>query len=450
MNAEAGAGFTRSPLFRLAFLALLVVLLQIPILAISLLVSERQGRRDGAVTEVSAKWGRAQALTGPVLVVPYRVPAAIEEVQGGTRVRPERIARAYLLPERLTTTGKLTPESRRRGIFGIPVYDLDLALSGTFAPPDFAALGIDPAHVVRDGIYLAVGISDVRAVQQQVDLAWGDGRSSFLPGTGDVRGAPTGLHAPVTLPSGEGPIAFSFPLRLHGTIGFTMTPSAKQTDVRLASSWPSPSFQGDWLPARSSVGKDGFTAEWSIPYLGRNVPQQWTSDADQGEKLAAARFGVDLLQTVDAYRMTARSVSYATLFLVMTLLSVWLAEVLAGILVHPIQSLLLCTALCVFYLLELSLAEHVGFVPAYLAAAAAIAIMIGAYGSVALRSARRGVSLGAGIAGLYGFLYVVLVAEDYALLLGSIGLFVLLAAVMIATRRVDWERLEARRGAAAG
>jgi inner membrane protein len=227
-----------------------------------------------------------------------------------------------------------------------------------------------------------------------------------------------------------------------------MTPSAKQTDVRLVSPWPSPSFQGDWLPARHAVGKDGFTAEWSIPYLGRNVPQQWTSDGDQGEKLAAARFGVDLLQTVDAYRMTARSVSYATLFLVMTLLAVWLAEVLAGIMVHPIQSLLLCTALCVFYLLELSLAEHVGFVPAYLAAAAAITLMIGAYGSVALRSVRRGVSLGAGIAVLYGFLYVVLVAEDYALLLGSIGLFVLLAAVMIATRRVDWERLEARRAAA--
>jgi len=450
MHVQVGAGFTRSTLFRLAFLALLVVLLQIPIIAISLLVSERQGRRDGAVTEVSGKWGRAQALTGPVLVVPYRIPAVIEELQGGSRVRPERIARAYLLPERLAATGKLTPETRRRGIFAIPVYDLELALSGTFAPPDYAALGIDPAMIVRDGAYLAVGISDVRAVQQQVDLAWGDGKASFLPGAGDLRGAPSGLHAPVALPAGDGPIAFSFPLRLHGTIGFTMTPSAKQTDVRLASPWPSPSFQGDWLPARHSVGKDGFTAEWSIPYLGRNVAQQWTSDADQGEKLAGARFGVDLLQTVDAYRMTARSVSYATLFLVMTLLAVWLAEVLAGIMVHPIQSLLLCTALCVFYLLELSLAEHVGFVPAYLAAATAITLMIGAYGSVALRSVRRGIGLGVGIAVLYGFLYVVLVAEDYALLLGSIGLFVLLAAVMIATRRVDWERLEARRGAAAG
>ena len=133
----------------------------------------------------------------------------------------------------------------------------------------------------------------------------------------------------------------------------------------------------------------------------------------------------------------------------MTLLAVWLAEVLAGISVHPIQSLLLCTAVCVFYLLELSLAEHLGFVPAYLAAAAAITLMIGAYGSVALRSLRRGLALGAGIAVLYGYLYVVLVAEDYALLLGSVGLFALLAAVMFATRRVDWERIEVRPPAAA-
>ncbi len=447
MHAEAGPSWTRSPLFRLAFLALLVVLLQVPIFAISLLVAERQQRRDGAVTEVSSKWGRAQSIVGPVLVVPHRVRDVFDD-PAGRRTTRERIERAVFLPERLSATGKLTPATRHRGIFSIPVYDLDLAMTGDFVAPDFASLGIDPESVVRDGVHLAIGISDVRAVQRQVDLTWGGGAVAFLPGTGDFRGAKAGLHAPVALPAGDTPLTFSFPLRLHGTIGFAMSPAAKQTDVRLSSPWPSPSFQGDWLPARQAVGADGFTAEWSIPYLGRNVPQQWTSPEEQGEKLAAARFGVDLLQTVDAYRMTSRSVSYATLFIVMTLLAVWLAEVLARISVHPIQSLLLCSAVCVFYLLELSLAEHLGFVPAYLAAATAITLMIGAYGSVALRSLRRGVALGVGIAVLYGFLYVVLVAEDYALLLGSIGLFVLLAAVMIATRRVDWERLEVRPTAA--
>ncbi len=448
MHAEAGPSWTRSPLFRLAFLALLVVLLQVPIFTISLLVAERQQRRDGAVTEVSSKWGRAQSIVGPVLVVPYRVRDVFDDATGRRATR-ERIERAVFLPERLSAAGKLTPETRRRGIFAIPVYDLDLAMTGEFAPPDFASLGIAPESVVRDGVHLAIGISDVRAVQRQVDLAWGGGAIAFLPGTGDFRGAKAGLHAEVALPAGDAPLTFSFPLRLHGTIGFAMSPAAKQTDVRLTSPWPSPSFQGDWLPAKQAVGPEGFTAEWSIPYLGRNVPQQWTSPEEQGEKLAASHFGVDLLQTVDAYRMTSRSVSYATLFIVMTLLAVWLAEVLARISVHPIQSLLLCSAVCVFYLLELSLAEHLGFVPAYVAAATAITLMIGAYGSVALRSLRRGVALGVGIAVLYGFLYVVLVAEDYALLLGSIGLFVLLAAVMIATRRVDWERLEARPAAAA-
>ena len=447
MHAEAGPSWTRSPLFRLAFLALLVVLLQVPIFTISWLVAERQQRRDGAVAEVSSKWGRAQSLVGPVLIVPYRTREVFDE-PGGRRVTRERIERAVFLPERLSATGKLTPESRRRGIFAIPVYDLELAVAGEFAPPDFASLGIAAEDVVRDGVHLAIGVADVRAVQRQVDLTWGGSPVAFLPGAGEFRGVKAGLHAPVALPTGDGPMAFAFPLRLHGTIGFAMSPSARQTDVRIVSPWPGPSFQGDWLPARQTVGADGFTAEWSIPYLGRNVPQQWTSPDDQGEKLAAVRFGVDLLPTLDAYRMTSRSVSYATLFLVMTLLAVWLAEVLAGITVHPIQSLLLCTALCVFYLLELSLAEHVGFVPAYIGAAGAITLMIGAYGSVALRSLRRGVALGAGIAGLYGFLYVVLVAEDYALLLGSIGLFVLLAAVMIATRRVDWERLETRPTAA--
>jgi len=448
MQGQDGPGFTRSPMFRLAFLALLVVLLQIPILAVSLLVSERQQRRDGAVAEVSSKWGRAQSITGPALVVPYRVRVETDRPDGSRVVR-ERVDRAVFLPETLAADGKLVPEERRRGIFGVPVYTLGLALSGTFASPDLAALGIAPGDVVADGVHLVVGISDVRAVQSAVELAWGDGKSAFLPGPGQLAGVASGIHAPATLPPPGAPLAFSFPLSLHGTVGFTMTPAAKQTDVTLASRWPSPSFQGEWLPTEHDVRADGFTARWSIPYLGRNVPQAWANSEPLGERLAAARFGVDLIRPVDTYRMTARSVSYATLFLVMTLLAVFLAEVLAGIRVHPVPSLLLCTALCAFYLLELSLAEHLGFATAYVIAAAAVTLMIGAYGVVALRAYRRGLALGAGIAGLYAYLYVVLIAEDYALLLGAIGLFALLAAVMFATRRVDWERLESRAGAGA-
>ena len=450
MNGDVAAAERPSPLLRLALLALLVVLLQIPILAIAHLVHERQTRRDAAVAEVSGKWGRSQSLTGPVLSVPYRIRE--ERVRpDGVHVVSERIARATFLPEDLSVRGTLVPETRRRGIFAIPVYALDLAFEGSFAPPDVGALGLADADMDWEHAEVALGVSDVRAIQERTSLTWGGAPVEFLPGAGNLDGAAAGLHAPAKLAAAAAgraaAVRFAFPLKLHGSVGASFTPAGRQTDVRLTSTWPGPNFNGDWLPAERTVTKDGFTAHWSIPYLGRNVAQQWTSREEQGTRLAATRFGLDLVESVDAYRMTERSVKYASLFLVMTLLAVWLAEVLAGIAVHPIQSLFLCTALCLFYLLELSLAEHVGFVPAYLAASAAVTAMIGAYGCVALGTVRRGVALGAGIAALYGYLYVVLVSEDHALLVGSIGLFVLLGLAMFATRHVDWNRLERPRRA---
>jgi inner membrane protein len=441
MNGPGLSGLRRSHLFRLGFLAFLVVLLQIPILAIARLVQERQMRRDSAVEEVSSKWGRAQSLTGPAIVVPYLVRRTVTH-DGKPTVEVDE-SRLTFLPESVRVAGKLDPQSRRRGIFSIPVYALDLQVEGAFAPPDWGALGIDPADVDWARAEFALGVSDVRAIQERASLTWLGKPIEFLPGTGSLASVAAGLHAPVALAPGEAPWTFSFPLKLHGASTVTFTPAGKQTDVRLASAWPSPSFIGEWLPAERTVTKDGFTARWSVPYLGRNVPQAWTRADDHSISLAQTVFGLNLLETVDAYRMTDRSLKYATLFLLMTLLAVWIAEVLAGIAVHPIQSLFLCTALCMFYLLELSLSEHLGFGVAYLIASTAVTVMIGAYGRVALGAWRRAFGLAAGEAALYAYLYVVLSNEDAALLVGSIGLFALLALVMWVTRRVNWDRLEA-------
>jgi inner membrane protein len=442
MNGLAASAVRPSPFFRLLFLAFLVALLHVPILAMALLVRERQIRRDSAVEEVSSKWGRQQALTGPALVVPYRVTRTVQ--RGNAVVVETSVAQLTILPEALRVDGRLEPETRKRGIFSIPVYTLDLAVDGNFAPPDLDALGIAPEDVDWSRAELSVGINDVRAIQKQVVLSWQGEPVEFLPGPGKLAGVAAGLHAPVAVARGEEGWKFSLPLRLHGSVGVTFTPVGKQSDVTLASTWPSPSFVGEYLPVNRQTGKDGFTASWSVPYLGRNLPQAWTSTGAEMRSLGSTAFGLDLLQPVDTYRMVDRSLKYAWLFLSLTLLAVWLAEVLAGISVHPIPSLLLCTALCAFYLLELSLAEHVGFGPAYAIAAAAVTAMVGAYGKVALGRWSWALGLAAGVAGLYGYLYVLLMNEDYALLAGSIGLFVLLALVMWVTRRVDWNRLDAR------
>jgi inner membrane protein len=186
------------------------------------------------------------------------------------------------------------------------------------------------------------------------------------------------------------------------------------------------------------VSATDFQAKWSIPFLGRNYPQAWTAEAKMSEAIDGSRFGVELVQPVDHYRMAERSVKYAFLFILLPFAVVWLIEVLVGVRVHPIQYLMLGGALCLFYLLELSLSEHIGFPLAYAMASISIIALVGAYSAAVLHRKRLASLLAAGVALLYAYLYILLMNEDYALLIGSLGLFAILAAVMYATRRVNW------------
>jgi inner membrane protein len=208
--------------------------------------------------------------------------------------------------------------------------------------------------------------------------------------------------------------------------------------VELRSNHPSPSFQGGWLPGRRTVGNSGFSASWSVPSLGRNYGQAWEESSDMQSLLEGSKFGVELIEPTDQYHMAERSTKYASLFIALTFAAIWLMEVLAGLKVHPIQYLMLGGALCLFYLLELSLAEHLGFHRAYALASCSVVLMLAAHCVTVLRRAARAVAVGIEAIALYGFLYILLTNEDYALLIGSIGLFAILGLAMFLTRKVDW------------
>jgi inner membrane protein len=235
-------------------------------------------------------------------------------------------------------------------------------------------------------------------------------------------------------------IAFEFPLALNGSSAVSFAPFGRNTLVKLQGDSDDVSFRGNWLPAQRELGDGRFDASWAIPYLGRGYPQVLLPDSGGARNYGVnpSRFGLALFSSVDAYRMAARSVKYSFLFIVLTFTTVWLMEVLGDVRVHPMQYLLLGAALCLFYLLELSLAEHLGFAPAYVIASAAVVGMVGSYALVMLRTKLRALATAAGVATLYGYLYVLLMNEDYALLMGSVGLFAVLGAIMFATRRVDW------------
>jgi inner membrane protein len=400
---------------RLAGLAAIVLLLEIPVWMIAGLVAERRNRRDAAIAEVSAKWGNTQSLVGPALVLPY-AHRSIETLANGVQVPRSEERFAIVLPDRLHARGTVDTEIRSRGIFSIPVYRLKMTLDGEFGRLRPADLGIDPTAVAWDRARLAIRISDVRAIQAETAVTWNGATTPFMPGVGGFLDMGTGIQAGVSADERTTAYTFSFPLALNGSVGVFMVPFARETSVELASNSPHPNFQGAWLPTARSVSSTGFTATWTIPSLGRSYPQAWTSVSNPRDAIDHSRFGVELIDPVDHYRMAERSVKYAALFSLLTFASVWLIEVLANVRVHPIPYLLLGAAMCVFYLLELSLSEHVGFGLAY----------------------ARAAGIASGVAVLYGYLYVVLTNEDYALVIGAVGLFAAVAAVMLVTRRIDW------------
>lgn len=430
----------RSQLLRVLLIGFLVLLLQIPIAMISGLIGARRATRDEAVAEVTRTWGREQTVIGPAIAVPY-LKRWVEQKDGQTIPRSAEHA-LILLPEALAIDGTVETEVRYRGIFNVPVYRMTAMMKGRFAPASLQGRGIAAEDVRWDRAQLWLAISDARAIQNQASLAWEGREIGFVAGTGEHGGGLEGIHVAIDAAAARSGGAFVIPLTLNGSSEAGFAPFGRETTVRLTSNWPDPSFQGNWLPARREVTAKGFEAHWSIPSLGRNYPQSWTSDTSvPRDTITASVFGFSLLTPIDPYRMAERSVKYETLFLLFTFLSLWLFEVLARTRIHSLQYLLVGAAMCVFYLLELSLAEHLGFGVAYFFASAAVVALIAYYCAAILQGAGRAAVVGCIVAGLYGFLYVLLRNQDYALLVGSIGLFLVLAVVMTLTRKVDWGRV---------
>src|SRR5436190_63762 len=261
----------------------------------------------------------------------------------------------------------------------------------------------------------------------------------FLPETLHITGATASLGT-------DQPIAseteFSIPLDFNGSEGIYFAPFGVQNEATLKSNWPDPAFRGAFLPADRSVRPDGFDAKWKVSYYGRDYPQSWTSRTGNERfsilSVTNSRFGVQLLSILDAYRYVERSIKYGVLFLVLVFTTFFLFEVTARQKIHPFQYLMVGAALCLFYLLLLSISEFIGFSWAYLIAAVASTGLITWYCRFFLGGGARTLMIGAGLAGVYTFLYITLRQQDYALLMGAIALFIVLAIVMYVTRKVDW------------
>jgi inner membrane protein len=427
-----------SALLKILAIGILGFCLLIPLALIWTLIEDRSTRRDQVVAETTASVGAPQAIGGIVLDVPYDVP---ERSQNGVVTLVTR--HAYILPEQLSIEAALAPEVRRRSQYSAIVYRTTVRMQGTLGAPDVLKLAPDAAAVHWDRAAITVEITDLRGTLAVSPFRWGDREVALEPmnETGVFAHGVRGL-APLT-PDATGPQRFAVDLTLAGSQSLRFVPSGKATEVSLSSPWPDPGFTGAFLPATRSVSPSGFSATWQVSYLARSFAHTWLSTAASLDALerqrAASSFGVNLVQTVDEYQQTERAVKYGLLFVLLTFTVFLLWELLKNLRLHPVQYVLIGCALVVFYLLLLSLAEQMAFGLAYLIAAGATVTLVAAYAASVLRAGLRGaLGIGGWLSGLYGVLYVLLRLEDLALLVGSVFVFLVLAAVMYLTRRFDW------------
>jgi inner membrane protein len=431
--------------FKALTIGIIVLLLLIPLSMLRGLVSERAGMREQAYARIAEGWGGNLVLGGPILIVPTQRTYSDGEKTHTTR------SQLYLLPARLNVELALTlePEPRKVGIYSVPVYLSDAHLTGEF---DFAALEplLDQPGTVYlwDESRLLLPLSQVRSLREVRRASFNDGALKLGPAG---RGILTGVEASVDLSalaqSSEvngkvsGKASFDFQTVVAGSRDISLLPFGSETEVTLTSNWPHPSFQGAFLPARHRITDEGFSAQWQVLELNRTYRQAWVEGEVDEPMILGSSFGVGIYQTIDVYQRGERAIKYAVLFIALTFLTFFAWEQLSRTRLHPLQYLLVGLALSMFYLLLIALSEHIAFSAAYLIAAVALVALIGAYIAGALDSSARGVAAAGAMALIYGVLYVLVLSEDYALLLGAITLFTALAAVMLVTRRLDWYRL---------
>jgi len=425
------ASYRQSVGLRLFIIAALSLLLLIPATLIIVLIDEREQRRDHAILEVSEKWGQSQIIAGPILTIPYRRAVSSNDGKTVTTVMES----AHFLPDQLQVTGELKPEIRHRGIYDVVLYQSDLQLTGTFPAPNFGELSIAPENILWQEAVFMLGISDLKGIRETIVITWNGIDHVANPGIESKDVLASGISTKLAVQPATAGYSFSVGLKLNGSAELQFLPVGKKTEVKIAATWGNPSFVGSFLPVTREIQRDRFNAAWSVLHLNRNYPQQWLGPR---QELMASAFGVKLLLPIDEYQKTTRSAKYAIMFIALTFLAFFMTEILNKRILHPIQYLLVGFALLVFYTLLLSISEYLPFNRAYLIASAAVVLLISAYTRGMLKSNTIALIIGGILVLLYGFLFVILQLQDYALLLGSIGLFVILALVMYLTRDIDW------------
>lgn len=444
----------RAFIFKVFGIFILTMLMSWAVSYVNSLILERQARQNEVKQEIARSSAGEQTMTGPVLAVPYYedyLVTTTENKVSKTEVFREKHT-AYFLPENLTLAGGFSNESKSLGIYKALMYQLSGNVKGEFKLP--ANLNVSATH--KDGkvtflpAYISLGISDTRGITGKPELNWNGRDYKFEQGSSTALG--NGIHATVGNldVAQEQKIAFEFTLNLQGMENFSFTPIAENNSIALQSSWPHPHFNGSFLPegASKKITPAGFSAKWSVSSLSSTnqaaimanlAPASFTEGVAKTNALESLSIG--FVEPINVYSQSDRATKYGLLFIGLTFAGFFIFEILKRLRIHPAQYTLVGLAMALFYLLLISLAEHISFVWSYIAASIACVSLLGYYLSHVLQSKANGLIFASMLTALYGALYGILASEDNALLMGSLLVFGLLALTMIVTRKVDWYQI---------
>jgi len=461
--------FTQSYTFKILLLIFLVLLLLIPLAMIRGLINERSRTADSAEADIMEAWGSELVAAGPVIAVPG---VRTEEIRTRTERDGEKIDifkkhfSLIITPQKLAVAADFKTEIRKRGIFSVPLFYGDLSFSGNFNPAQALSSLLSNEEVFLDQAELVIVLSSQKGIRKIEKAAWNAAGNNagntadterslfFQPGNRGLNiirwvnsiGArqprnlsSTGIYA--ALPEfADAESGFDITIAIQGGRLVRFLPIGQDTGAAVSADWASPSFQGSFLPGSSNIGDDGFDAVWDISYLSRDIPLFWKNEDSDGDRrdYSNSLFGLDFFRAIDTYSLNTRAVKYAILFLIVPFLTLFLLEIFTKKRIHPVPYLLSGIANIIFYLLLLSLSEQMQFYLAYLIGALAVIVLLTLYSRSLLPSWNKSWYMGLVVTISYVLLYAVLNAESYALLIGSVGAFVVIALVMFLTRKLNW------------
>lgn len=433
---------------RMLMVGFLVIILLIPLSFINNLISERAYRQSDVVNEINEKWGENVLVYGPFLKIPYKTYTETKTYNEKTKTyfteTETHIKHAYIFPESLNANVKVDSKTLNRGNFESAVFTTTMDFSGHYTPTDLTSKGINTEDIIWDKATVILKTSNLKGIKSEMLLKLNQNTYSFQTNFNEnttknsdhLDVLESGFINPTDL-SSKNNTPFSLSMAFNGSKQIELIPIGKTTTMNMASNWADPSFIGNYLPndETKTITKDSFNADWKVLHINRAFSQQHLNKIPNLNKFA---FGTKFMVMVDEYQKSERSAKYGFLVIGLTFLIFFLIQTLSKISIHPFQYLMIGLALIMFYTLLVSISEHSNFLKAYLIAGSSVIILITLYSKSILKTLKFPLFIGLSLSALYAFIYVIIQLENYALLVGSVGLFLILTIVMYVSRKIDW------------